>query len=126
MFLSFEYIFDIRTGQTLNPSHHRHAFLIVKVVGLLELVFCLNAHVKSQQENLSLTVDLMSHETQDTYCIYLQGLAIKQGILPELDKEDLELTKVIGRGAYGDVYEGVLRDRETGKDHNVAIKSLKS
>ncbi|KAL5260963.1 hypothetical protein ACHWQZ_G006861 [Mnemiopsis leidyi] len=54
-----------------------------------------------------------------------EGLAIKQGILPELDEEDLELTKVIGRGAYGDVYEGVLRDRETGKDHNVAIKSLK-
>ena len=61
-----------------------------------------------------------------TYGISTQGLAIKQGILPELAEEDLELTKVIGRGAYGDVYEGVLKDRETGEQHNVAIKSLKS
>ena len=59
------------------------------------------------------------------YCHY-QGLAIKQGIIPELSEEDLEVTKVIGRGAYGDVQEGVLRVRETGAQHCVAIKSLKS
>ena len=59
--------------------------------------------------------------------LYLhQGLAIKQGIIPELAEEDLVVTKVIGRGAYGDVHEGLLRDRETGALHNVAIKSLKS
>lgn len=55
----------------------------------------------------------------------LEGLAIKQGIIPELAEEDLVVTKVIGRGAYGDVHEGLLRDRETGALHNVAIKSLK-
>ena len=60
------------------------------------------------------------------YLHHYQGLAIKQGIIPELAEEDLVVTKVIGRGAYGDVHEGLLRDRETGALHNVAIKSLKS
>ena len=54
-----------------------------------------------------------------------QGLAIKQGIIPELNQADLDLEALLGSGAYGDVHRGVLR--VAGKRlHRVAIKTLKS
>ena len=54
-----------------------------------------------------------------------QGLVIKEGILPELSEEDITMNMMIGQGAYGDVYEATLRDREARTYRHVAVKTLK-
>ena len=69
---------------------------------------------------------MTGNSSDNIVIIFLQGLAIKEGIIPELMEEDLEMIKVIGRGAYGDVHEGTLLDRETGLRHCIAVKTLKS
>ena len=56
---------------------------------------------------------------------YFQGLVIKEGILPELSESDITLHRVIGTGAYGEVYHATLRDHAADTSRPVAVKTMK-